>query len=361
MILIAFLVFLFQHKLSWLKEFRSNPFFWPALLLLIIAAFSVFISPDISRGAGIWKAYYLESIIFYIMLISTIKSKKQLQNIFIALGISAVYLSLISFWQFFSGWNMPLAFLNPDGSVDRVVSILGYPNALGLYLGPIIILFTGFLLWQKDTKLFQLLKLAVIALGFITIILAESEAAILSIIGIWFLWGLINKKSRYYFIALIILAILVFFFIPQVSDYLLEKLLLQDYSGFIRRLIWQESFQMLSDNWFFGAGLAGYQTRIAPYHLPTFEIFLYPHNIILNFWSELGLMGLLVFVFIFAKFLWKNLKSYLKNKNNLLNLTLFLVIIQMLIHGLVDAPYLKNDLSVLFWIIIAIYTINKNT
>ena len=358
MIIIAFVIFLFRYRLTWLKSFKNNNFFWPLMAVILVASFSAIISPDLSKAAGIWKAYFIEPILFYILLINLIETKKDWQNIFWALGLSALYLSLISFWQFESAWNVPAAFLQANGSVDRVVSILGYPNALGLYLGPIIILFTGFIFFDRQQKLIQLLKLSVIILSFITIILAKSEAAILSVLAIWLLWGLIIKKTRYYFLSLIILAVMVFIFVPPVNSYLSEKILLQDYSGFIRRLIWQESFTMLKDNWLLGAGLAGYQTKIIPYHLPTFEIFLYPHNIILNFWSELGLAGLLIFAYLLLKFFWLNLKDYLKNKNNLLNLTLGLVIIQLIIHGLVDAPYLKNDLSVLFWLIIGLYTIN---
>ena len=317
MIIIAFVLFLLQYKFSWWKNFTTHTFFWPIISILIIALFSAIISPNFISGAGIWKAYFLEPILFYVLFINIIKSKRDLQNVFWSLGFSALYLSLISLGQFFSSWNMPTAFLKSDGSVDRVVSIFGYPNALGLYLGPVIILFIGFFFWSKDKTILQILKIIIILFSFITIILAKSEAAILSVIGVLVLWGLICKKTRYYFLVLTVLSVLIFIFMPVVSSYLTEKVLLQDYSGFIRRLIWSESWNMLKDNWFLGAGLAGYQTRIAPYHLPTFEIFLYPHNIILNFWSELGLLGLMAFIWLLAKFLWKNVVDYWKNNHNL--------------------------------------------
>lgn len=362
MIIIAFVFFLTKYKLTWLKDFKNNAFFWPIMAILMVASFSTIISPDFIKAAGLWKAYFIEPILFYIILINSIKTKNDWQNIFWALGLSALYLGLIAGWQFESGWNVPAAFLKNNTSVDRVVSVFGYPNALGLYLGPIIILFSGWLL-QPAKKILQLSKLAVIILSFATIVLAKSEAAILSIIAVWLMAGLIIKKTRYYFLALTVLAILIFMVIPQINGYLSEKILLQDYSGFIRRLIWQESFAMLKDNWFLGAGLAGYQIKIAPYHLPTFEIFLYPHNIVLNFWSELGLTGLLVFIWLIILFLWKNLVEILRAtslQEKILYLTLIFVMLQLLIHGLVDAPYFKNDLSVLFWLIIGLYTINEN-
>lgn len=360
MIILIFIIFSFQYKLSWWRSFRSQAFFWPIITVLIISLISGLASPNLMGAAGIWKAYFLEPILFYVVLINLIKSRADLSQVFWALGFSAGYLSLIAFWQYFSGWNMPEAFLKTDGTVDRVVSIFGYPNALGLYLSPIIILLTGFLFWSKDKIILQLSKITLILISFITLILAKSEAAILSVIGVGLLWGLIYKKTRYYFLVLIILIVAIFIFTPTVNGYLSEKVLLQDYSGFIRRLIWQESWAMLQDNWFWGAGLAGYQTKIALYHLPTFEIFLYPHNIILNFWSELGLLGLGTFMWLFFKFSWLNFLAYFKDHHNLLSLTLLLIIIQLLVHGLADVPYFKNDLSVLFWLIIGLYTINKN-
>jgi len=83
------------------------------------------------------------------------------------------------------------------------------------------------------------------------------------------------------------------------------------------------------------------------------EIYLYPHNIFLNFWSELGLAGMLLFVWIIGKFLmldFRLLISDYKNKSLILGLTGAMIVI--VVHGLVDAPYFKNDLAVLFWLLI---------
>lgn len=361
MILILFVVFLWRERLSWVKEFKQNPFFWPIIVILVLATVAVFVSPNLKGAGGIWKAYFIEPILFLIVLISWVKDKKQVENIFWALGISAVYLCLIGFWQYFSGWNMPEAFLNVNGSVDRIVSIFGYPNALGLYLGPIIILFTGFLFFDSS-RVWRLLKLAIIVVSFVAIILAKSEAAAISVVAVWLIWALFFRKVRWWALAIIIIAVVLFFATPAMGGYLNEKLMLQDYSGMIRRLIWQESWEMLKDNWFFGAGLAGYQTKIAPYHAPTFEIFLYPHNIILNFWSEVGILGLLSFMWLGLLFLWKGalvVWRSVSRPQKMFYMALVAVMTQMVIHGMVDAPYFKNDLSVLFWIVVMLLVVGK--
>ncbi len=358
MILLLFPVFLIRNKFNWWPDFCRQPFFWPTAAVLFFATISTFTSPNFIGGAGIWKAYFIEPVLFFVVVTNTIKTKKELPQLLWVLGISALYLSVIACWQKFSGWNMPEAFLKPDGSVDRVVSVFGYPNALGLYLGPIIILFTGFLRFGEKKILGQLAKIIVIVSSFVAIILAQSEAAIISVLAIWLMLLLINKKTRLLALAIIATALILFFAAPPINEYLTTKLLLRDYSGFIRRLIWTESWQMLRDNWLWGAGLAGYQAKIASYHLPTFEIYLYPHNIILNFWSELGIFGLFSFIWLGVVFIWKNIKNAITDNGRIISITLIAVILQMIIHGLVDAPYLKNDLSVLFWLILAFYVIN---
>jgi O-antigen ligase len=354
MILILFAVWniknLVKHHKLQLRFNLPRRYLWPMLAVLFFATVSVFTSPDIPRALGIWKAYFIEPVLFLWVLLS-IKNIKA-QNILWALGISATYLSLISFWQFFSAWGVPNAFMNLDGSVDRVVSIFSYPNALGLYLGPIIVLFTGFLFWNKK---FQLLKIGIILVSFLTIVLAESEGAVLAVLISWFLMLLYFKKTRLWAIVLGAIFMIIFFSWQPLYQFGIEKVFLQDYSGFIRRLIWGETWTMLSDNWLFGAGLAGYQTAIAPYHLPTFEIFLYPHNILFNFWSELGLLGLFSIVWLMITFLIDNIK-----KGGIFYFTLFVVMCEIIIHGLVDAPYFKNDLAILFWIIIGLSIIYKH-
>jgi uncharacterized membrane protein YhaH (DUF805 family) len=79
----------------------------------------------------------------------------------------------------------------------------------------------------------------------------------------------------------------------------------------------------------------------------------------------LGLLGLLSFIWLGLAFFWQNLKIVFKKTADLakeqkwLNIVLIFVMAEIVIHGLVDAPYFKNDLAVLFWIIISFFSINQ--
>ncbi len=83
---------------------------------------------------------------------------------------------------------------------------------------------------------------------------------------------------------------------------------------------------------------------------------MYPHDIWLTFWVELGLLGVLAFAVILFSLLWRGLRS-LQQTEGFYRAALWGVVgalVMWTVHGLVDSPYWKNDMSVEFWILAAI-------
>jgi O-antigen ligase len=127
-----------------------------------------------------------------------------------------------------------------------------------------------------------------------------------------------------------------------------------------------ETGSMLKDNLWLGAGLGGYQTTVAPYHWNVLiftneagklyeqpvEIYLYPHNIFFNFWSELGFLGMIAMITLIFITFWQSFINWWKTANDDL-LIAGLALLVLFIHGLVDVPFFKNDLAFLFFFVIA--------
>ena len=82
--------------------------------------------------------------------------------------------------------------------------------------------------------------------------------------------------------------------------------------------MFQETLQMLEDHPIWGGGLANYQNAIQPYHHPShvYEIYLYPHHFVLNFWTELGLLGMLSVFLLIVKYFANYLKAKKVNSKN---------------------------------------------
>jgi O-antigen ligase len=318
--------------------------------LFLISIIQIKIAPDSISALGIWKAYFLEPIIFFIISLSTFKYK-DFEKIINSLGITAFLISIYSIFQKITG----IGISNIDSSwvvseTRRVTSLFPYPNALALFLVPISILFFGMFIKKIKEKKYlnSFIYLFIFIISFLSVFFAKSDAGIISIIISLLLFPIFYFKKGFNLLFLYI-PILTGLFIIQSP--IKNKINFEDYSGIIRLDMWEETQEMLDDNFVFGSGINGYQEVMKKYHKNNyFDIFLYPHNLFLNFWVELGLFGLILFIIIFFKFF----KNCCKYKKNNIDYSIFLIIsfISIIIHGLVDVPYFKNDLSMLFWIII---------
>jgi O-antigen ligase len=91
-------------------------------------------------------------------------------------------------------------------------------------------------------------------------------------------------------------------------------------------------------------------------HLHTPASFIYPHNIVLNFWVETGLLGLLSMAWIIGTALAVGWSGWHRAAAGWrpYELGVLLAMVAVVSHGMVDVPYFKNDLSLEFWALIGI-------
>lgn len=371
---------------SWLiryKQWRSDilkykQWLLPIALLLTATTIGVIIAPNTLDALGIWKAYFVEPVLLLFVFLTSLKTEDDWRLILKAFAICAIVLSLVAVVQYLTGIGIPA----PWDIERRVTSIFDYPNALGLFLAPIVglsaILYVsppfkggdrGGSEKVSNRDLFshplqlplrqgeRLLWLAAAVLGTFAIILAETEAAYVAIpagLLLTFLFSNAPSSSkRRIFITCVTLLLVAVIGSASVRS----KLFLQDYSGQVRLSQWSETIDLLKDRPVFGAGLNGYPTTLELYHDPTlYEIFQYPHNILLNTWVELGLLGVVAMIWIMIL----TVKTMATKKDQTLALAAFAGITIMVVHGLVDVPFFKNDLAILTVLLVAIIAQNQD-
>ncbi|MEK7546068.1 MAG: O-antigen ligase family protein [Patescibacteria group bacterium] len=334
---------------------------WGALLMLWlgVATLQMFVSPDFRAAAGVWKAYFIEPALFFIMACDFLRTHEERDQALRALGSTAFAIGGLALIQRFTGWGVPPPFngvpIPPATEAEfRSTAFYGFPNAIGLFLAPLIPLFVGGIFLatnihdRKDLKIRLAHGLYVAALCFslLALLLAESEGAVIGAAAGIAVAGILAPKTRKLALGLCALGLLVILAVAPLRHLAVEKATLSDWSGRVRKEIWTETFEMLKDRPLLGAGLSGYQATFAPYHKAGhIEIFQYPHTILLNLWTELGIAGIAVFALIMARFFQQALatKSW----------TLAGGGVAVLVHGLVDVPYFKNDLAMLFWLLMA--------
>lgn len=398
MILISFTVWFFKYYLINLKTLLDKtkkhlnyPFALEIILCLVISFIAAGIAGFSLSALGIWKAYFFEPLLLYILILNIFRSKQDLLKILGALSLSASGVALFAIFQKFTGAYIDNPFWAELAS-RRVVSFFGYPNAIGLYLAPIIMLLAGWFFSLSEKNLiksisYKILIGSVIIISLLAIYFARSEGALFALVASLLIFaGLSGRRERLAVLLVSLIAALgIFWFAPN-NNLIIKKLTLSDLSGQIREQQWKETLKMLSQGAYLGGtGLNQYPKAVKPYHqagiffnrdnLPNFggqtygsstlrakywqpvEIYQYPHNIFLNFWTELGLFGLVLFVWLIIKYLVMNFQLYLKlktSRDRYLIIGLISAMAAIIIHGLVDVPYFKNDLAALFWILFGI-------
>lgn len=393
LILIIFAIWLIKNRERLIKlHFWKQITLKNEILLVIIAASLGVLVNFGTASLGVWKAYFIEPVLLFLVIADQFKGADGAKKIVGALSISAFCTALFAVFQQFSGAFISNPFWAAEGT-RRVVSWFSYPNAVGLFLAPIIMLAWGrFRSFPLKNNLVETLKklfyLLVILLSLAAIFFAKSEGALIGLLAsFWLFLFFSGKKSRNIAIVIFVLTTSIIISFSPLREYSTQKATLMDLSGQIRRQQWTETWKMLNDGKLItGAGLSGYQAAVQPFHQagifvknddPNWlrkvlwnkeyrdsvwqpvEIYFYPHNIILNFWSEIGFFGLMVFLWLIAKQLFISFRASLKNKERerFQILGVATAMTAIIIHGLVDVPYFKNDLAVIFWIIIALTVI----
>lgn len=337
-----------------------SPYLWPILLWLMAASASTLYSPNPVAAIGIWKAYFVEPLMVFVMVVLTFRNREERVWLLWALGGTALAMSALAWYQFFTGTLLPEPWAT--NRPLRVTSWYSYPNAVGLFLGPVVAMYFAWLLSKTCLRRFtmmQAIRFPVFVLGFWAIVFAVSKGALVGVIAGCFVSAFFNFRRQWKIVAAVGVGLaVVVLVVTPLRTRLLDEFLLQSPSGAIRKVVWQETVALLKDQPLAGAGLAGYQMALEPYHNPwhkevspyALEIFLYPHNVVLNTWVEVGLGGLLAFVWLLVAFfreVWRRRETFFAP-------IAAAGMVALLVHGLVDVPYFKNDLAVLFWIIMAL-------
>jgi putative inorganic carbon (HCO3(-)) transporter len=170
------------------------------------------------------------------------------------------------------------------------------------------------------------------------------------------------RRGKALWISLAVIGVIVLSLLPLIGTERFTSLLdTQGGTTFFRLKLWQASLNMIKDHPLFGVGLDNflyqYRTR---YVLPEAwqELDLsHPHNIVLDYWTRLGILGVLALVWLEGAFFVRGLRLYLRlpdEGGRALALGLMASMVACLAHGLIDNSYFLVDLAFVFFMTMGI-------
>jgi putative inorganic carbon (hco3(-)) transporter len=124
-------------------------------------------------------------------------------------------------------------------------------------------------------------------------------------------------------------------------------------AGGIRVDLWLSSLAMLRDHPLFGVGLDNFTYLYQQVYIREGGIaepnLSHPHNWLLHWWLEMGLLGLVAFVWLVVRF-WQ----LAAKQRGWLVAGAMGAMADTLVHGLIDQSYFLVDLAFVFWLVLAL-------
>jgi O-antigen ligase len=272
-----------------------TPFTLPAAIFLIAGAIDVVVAPDRRAALGIYRAYLIEPIAFFLVLANVVDTSKRAFFILAGLGLGGLVVGVVNWFVIADALRHHT--LNP--AVTAPVTVYQNANDIALYLVPLIAVGGSIVLFGSDRG--ERLSSAVfVVLAVISTMLSFSRGGYLALAVVALGLALAHRR-RWWLISAAAAAAIVLLLIPPINHRVTVELDFTNPSNTLvgRFELWTVALQMLQQHPLFGAGLSGFAAVIAPFWNPTHaDRFIYPHNILLTFWSETGLLGLAAFIWI---------------------------------------------------------------
>jgi O-antigen ligase len=327
----------------------------PALLFILAGAVSVLVAPSRVAGLGLFRAYVVEPIAFAFVLTNVITTSRRALIVLSGFAVAGMVVGV-------ANAAVVIAALQAhtyDVTQTPPVVIYTTANALALFLGPLIALAASLFLHGTGRAL-RVGSGVFLLVAVPSMILSFSRGGYLAMAAVAVGLALSHRRRLWLLAGTIAVGVMVAIIPPIFHRISVE---FQNVGGttFFGRAgrleLWSATLRMLGHYPIFGAGLSGFADRIAPYWNANHpERFIDPHNIVLNFWVETGLLGLVAFAWLLVvafRASWRGWKTAEEGWRPIF-VGVLLALVAIVVHGLVDVPYFKNDLSVEFWALIGL-------
>jgi len=330
-----------------------NPYLLPGLLLLLGASLGVvFTASTHIKALGIWKAYFAEPMAAAVVIAAIARVRQRARLLLAGLAVAGAVSALANL-----GVDVRHLMQGTFSTTTPPVAIYNSANDVSLFLEPLSALALALAVYS-DRRDERLVAGALYLLFAAAIVVSLSRGGWLAL-GAETLFVFLFHPWRWRVLgALLALALAALGASGKVRHRVLVELNFHspDNTIALRGALWRSSLNMLSHRPLTGAGLDGFKYALAPYRAPDYhENLIYPHDLFLNFWSETGLIGLAAVVWLLAQAV-RTLRAGLNSGPwaRLLAIGTGAALVGFCLHGLVDVPYFKNDLALVFWSMLAI-------
>jgi len=349
-------IFFYKKRNSLLEISKQNSAIAIAALLILLGlTIATFENNTAAKSLGIIKSWFVIPM-FFSFLLATLPQRDFAKTLILrCLFASILLVATISITYAFFG------VFTYDG---RLKSFFLSPNHLAMFVAPGI--FVGIYLMHKarnnQTILQYSLLVSSLALIMTALFLTKSYSAWIAVVFAYPILMLFSKSGLFRYLGRV--GIFIFIFSLLLSTQIgTEKFLaathISERSSLASRvMIWKSAVKIIGDNPLWGIGPGMFQEKYLAYqkYFPPYLEWAVPqpHNLYFAFWLQAGIFGLFgFFLLIISAF--RKIETLAKNKKTApLAVLIAVYLTSVLIWGIADTPYWKNDLAFVFWLMLSL-------
>lgn len=337
-----------------------------------VATLSLLFTERLDVATNEWRVVVVEPALFYLLLRALHLRAREVWTVLDAFILGAVAIAVYGLGTYALCQGGALgtdlcarAITTTATGVGRLRSIYGSPNNLALYLGRALPLLVALALLSKQWSRRRLAyTIAALPVG-LALLLTFSKGALFlgipaALLFIVWQWQRLTGRALWpWLLGLALLGgvgLLVVLSVPALAD----RLDVRGATSVFRLQLWQASVNMITDHPLFGVGLDNflyaYRGRYifeSAWQEPNLN---HPHNLVLDFATRLGLVGLLAGAWLFGsllRHLWR-LPARVPERWRPLAVGFAASFIDMVAHGLVDHSFFLVDLAFAFYLLLGL-------
>lgn len=310
-----------------------------------------------------WRTVFLAGGLFALLLVGSLRLSTQPaadQRLLLGAWLSgALLVAGVGLWQYATKDMV----INAEG-VERVRGFYGSPNNLALYLERALAPLIAIALFSRHAHWRWLSGVGTVLVGS-ALLLTFSKGALLfglpALLVVLWGGGLVllrqrGQSTRVLWALAGIGALTLVALIPFLGTERFQRLLdFEGGTGFVRLQLWRSAWQMALDQPGFGVGPDNFLYAYRSFYLlpaawqePNLN---HPHNWFLDWWTRLGVPGLLLAILWFGTLFFQQWRNVRTNHQAVLNLGLLGAGVAALAHGLIDASYALPDLMIIWMVL----------
>ncbi len=307
--------------------YRRTPLDLPLVFLFLLFLSSTLLSPyRYSSWVGFYR--YLSYLAVFLIAVNLLRKPGHVRTV----GLTIVFLSL--------GEASYAIYQHHGLGMERVAATLSYSTYLMDYLALGLSLTLGMVLFESHTRWRRFLMLSGSVLLLYTIFLTGTRAGVFSLLAIFVTLGAL--RGRGVLLCFLVLLLMVILIPNPMTERLLTGKGLDIYA-FQRLNIWKQSLRVGLLSPFSGVGFGNFEFFSRRFNFPVAEavgrygkIAKIAHNQYLQFFADLGILGLFAGLYWTASF-FKSLPRSLRSMTGL-EKGFLAGVVAFLIHSLFDNP-----------------------